>query len=435
LPCQILKEYFMGNEVQAKSSPPAVAPAIAHAPVNLLQRQCACGGEHGVSGECEDCRKKRLGVVQRLAVNSNPTSSVPSIVHEVLRTPGQPLDMETRAFMEPRFGHDFSHVRVHTHGPAAESARAVNALAYTVGRDIVFGAGQFAPTTNAGRRLLAHELTHTVQQANGAAGIQQQLSIGAVDDTFEQQASRMEHLISTGDSGKGNAFTELHNFSFGNRLQRRVNPNFVSCNPPSPTIAATTGPNPVGVITAANTRAIELLDNAIGDLQSTRDQIVGGAPVAWPVISDATALALQNRFHIDANDRGVWTRRGEGTVDVVIRRLRGARQILADGAMRYQCLGGASVDFTFGGVHCAGEGCAGDTRAVSCAGASRIVLCAPFWGDPADDQASTLMHECFHIYFSFIGDTGNLGNAHCYEQFVSDLNGITVPPLFVGMCP
>ena len=82
----------MGTEVQAKSTP-TVAPAITHAPANLLQRKCACGGDHGISGECEGCRNKRLGVVQRLAVNTSQVPSVPPIVHEVLRSPGQPLDM------------------------------------------------------------------------------------------------------------------------------------------------------------------------------------------------------------------------------------------------------------------------------------------------------------------------------------------------------
>jgi hypothetical protein len=73
--------------------------------------------------------------------------------------------------MEPRFGHDFSGVRVHTGTQAAESARAVNALAYTVGRSIVFGPGQYSPETNAGQPLLAHELTHMRQQANGSPGM------------------------------------------------------------------------------------------------------------------------------------------------------------------------------------------------------------------------------------------------------------------------
>jgi len=90
-------------------------------------------------------------------------SSVPPIVHEVLRSPGHPLDPATRAFMEPRFGHDFSRVRVHADARAAESARSVNALAYTVGRDLVFASNLYAPQTD-GRRLLAHELVHVVQQ-------------------------------------------------------------------------------------------------------------------------------------------------------------------------------------------------------------------------------------------------------------------------------
>lgn len=93
--------------------------------------------------------------------------TVPSSVHDTLNSRGgQPLDTPTRAFMEPRFGHDFSQVRVHTDERAAESARAMNSLAYTVGRDVVFGQGQYAPTTTIGQRLLAHELTHVVQQTN-----------------------------------------------------------------------------------------------------------------------------------------------------------------------------------------------------------------------------------------------------------------------------
>ena len=92
-------------------------------------------------------------------------TAVPYVVNEVIASPGQPLDAATRAFMVPRFGHDFAQVRVHTDAKAAESARAVDALAYTVGRDIVFSVGQYAPQTTTGRRLLAHELTHVVQQS------------------------------------------------------------------------------------------------------------------------------------------------------------------------------------------------------------------------------------------------------------------------------
>ncbi len=98
-------------------------------------------------------------------------STAPAIVQEVLRSAGQPLDAATRAFMEPRFGHDFSGVRVHTDAKAAESARAIGASAYTVGREIVFGAGQYAPAKTEGQRLIAHELTHTLQQTNATGSL------------------------------------------------------------------------------------------------------------------------------------------------------------------------------------------------------------------------------------------------------------------------
>jgi len=92
--------------------------------------------------------------------------AAPSIVHETLRSPGQPLDVATRAFFEPRFGMDFSQVRLHTGSIAAQSTRAIEAKAYTVGSDIVFGAGHYSPSSTTGQRLLAHELVHTVQQGS-----------------------------------------------------------------------------------------------------------------------------------------------------------------------------------------------------------------------------------------------------------------------------
>jgi hypothetical protein len=113
---------------------PAAAPAssLARARNLLLQRKCACGGTLGPTGGCEECRKKRgTGMLQRLTtqpstLNPQP-SGVPPIVHEVLRSVGQPLDPATRAFFEPRFGHDFSQVRIHGDTKAAQSAQAVNA--------------------------------------------------------------------------------------------------------------------------------------------------------------------------------------------------------------------------------------------------------------------------------------------------------------------
>lgn len=88
--------------------------------------------------------------------------------------PGHPLDPARRTFVESSFDHDFNQVRLHTDAKAAESAQAVGARAFTVGRDIVFGAGQYSPDTNEGRRLLAHELVHVVQQRALGAAMQRQ---------------------------------------------------------------------------------------------------------------------------------------------------------------------------------------------------------------------------------------------------------------------
>jgi hypothetical protein len=110
------------------------------------------------------------------------TTTARPTVFEVLRSPGQPLDAETRAFFEPRFGHNFSTVRIHTDAKAAESARAVNALAYTAGNHIVFGARGYAPKAEPGKYLLAHELTHTIQQQIGSGD-----SRLTIMDSFEHE--------------------------------------------------------------------------------------------------------------------------------------------------------------------------------------------------------------------------------------------------------
>lgn len=138
-----------------------------------LQRKCDGGG-----CGCDDCDRRKL---QREA--TGPASErVPSIVHDVLRSPGEPLDRPTRRQMESRFGHDFSRVRVHRGERAAASAAAVGARGYTVGADVVLGRG-------AGPHTLAHELAHTIQQ-EGATRTGP-LEIGRADDPLERAADGM----------------------------------------------------------------------------------------------------------------------------------------------------------------------------------------------------------------------------------------------------
>jgi Domain of unknown function (DUF4157) len=154
----------------------------------LLQRKCACGN-HASGGECAGCREEREKTLRRTAVNSEPISAVPPIVNDVLRSPGQPLDAETRAFMEPRFGFDFSQVRVHTDANAAQSASAIDSRAYAVGSHVVFAAGSYAPDTLAGKALLGHELAHVVQQRATAVSPDHHLRVGDRGDPLEGEAA------------------------------------------------------------------------------------------------------------------------------------------------------------------------------------------------------------------------------------------------------
>jgi hypothetical protein len=152
--------------------------------------------------------------LQRVAGNSSVNSF---LTEDQERSPvldvvdsggGQPLDRNTRAAMEAGFGHNFSDVRIHTGGKAAESARSVQAQAYTVGNDIVFGGDNYAPDSSAGRRTLAHELTHVVQQRSGpvdgtpAAG---GVSISDPSDRFEQAAEHTADRIMAGSGSASSA--------------------------------------------------------------------------------------------------------------------------------------------------------------------------------------------------------------------------------------
>jgi len=155
----------------------AVADRIMRSPVGpaAAATPCSCGTHD--EGMCDECRQKTAGISRKAAGSGSPRASHP-VVDTIKRSSGKPLDAPVRALMESRLGHDFGDVRVHTDALAAESAQSVNALAYTAGKDLVFGEGQYAPGDSAGQKLLAHELVHVVQQDGdaGANRIQRQPS-------------------------------------------------------------------------------------------------------------------------------------------------------------------------------------------------------------------------------------------------------------------
>ena len=183
-------------------SPMRIPTTAASGPSGLLQRKCACGKVAGPDGECEECKKKREPgpTLQRKsgqgAAPGQSFTDAPPIVHDVLRSSGQPLDSGTRAFMEPRFGYDFSRVRVHTDSRAAKSAEAVKAQAYTVGSNIVFGANPGGAGNVSQQRLLAHELAHVVQQGGRQPG--GSLQVAPATDSAEGAADRAADQVLSG---------------------------------------------------------------------------------------------------------------------------------------------------------------------------------------------------------------------------------------------
>lgn len=137
-----------------------------------IQKKCTACGSGGVT--CPECAKEDEKETLQTKAEGEETPQVTSGLESqinAIRGLGQPLPLSVRGFFEPRFGRDFSGVRVHQDVRAAESAKAINARAYTTGQDVVFGAGEYTPETPEGKRLLAHELTHTIQQKS-SSGVQ-----------------------------------------------------------------------------------------------------------------------------------------------------------------------------------------------------------------------------------------------------------------------
>jgi hypothetical protein len=195
-----------GNEYEQEAD--RISELVMQVPERKPQGACACGGA------CPKCQAKRADQgskplqTKRVSSSDPGQTAAPTIIQEVLRSSGQPLEAATRAFMEPRFGHDFSQVRIHADAAAAESAWAVDAPAYAAGRHIVFGAGRYAPHTVAGRHLLAHELAHVLHQDDGrvyrkGSGVK----LGQPTISTDREAARRkgEELRKVIESGKWDA--------------------------------------------------------------------------------------------------------------------------------------------------------------------------------------------------------------------------------------
>jgi hypothetical protein len=177
--------------------------------------------------------------------------------------------------------------------------------------------------------------------------------------------------------------------------------------------------DPRAVLQTAEDRAVEMLNGVISELSRIQGQVRGGAIPAPPVFSALVAASMRARLRLNAADPRVWTRRGPGTAEIVIRWYNNLRKIAT--GVRYICLGpdceGQDWAYTFPTTQ---------TRT--------IFLCRPFWGASPDNRALTIIHELAHLYYGLVERGGGAGNVNCLEQFVADFHGVTVLPPFMRAC-
>ncbi|MEK6336868.1 MAG: DUF4157 domain-containing protein [Acidobacteriota bacterium] len=400
----------------------------------ILQRKCGCGNHTFGGGPCSECQTKQSSLgraVRNPEIETANSGSVPRIVHDVLHSPGQPLDTSSRSFFESRFGHDFSRVtahisrqvapsgelsmgaandrfeqeadqvaqrvshsapplrssttphydfsrvRVHTDVQAAQSARAINALAYTVGENIVFGAGQYAPGSKQGNRLLAHELTHVAQQEGSSPT--QQIQRKVVDDNAH-----------------------------------------VTCR--------ATRPGAVAAITSAEADAIVMAEGAAAEIRS---RLALHALV--PAIGESPGLrrfrdSLWRRFGFDYNLAQV----RNTNLPLLARRYELVASWIRRLNHRYPC-GAVGVEPPGDCTTQPGVGLAWTSS-----GIDQTALCDGFWNQPAaDDRAETILHEWFHFGFDWLGDCeqrNNQNNTVCYDMFAGEIAGTVTAADYAACC-
>jgi Domain of unknown function (DUF4157) len=429
----------MPEAAHAHAEPSAVPVVKVAGSAVHLQRACDCGGSAGPSAKCAECEaEEKLGVRTKLTVNTpgdayeqeadrvadlvvagrdagaitslglsgpadlqrregaseeeeddaiqkKPASGAQSGVCRSFSSRmtaaakgGRPLDAATRAAFEPRFGHDLSHVRLHDDAAASGLSRDINARAFAHGNDIYFSAGQFDPHREVGRRLLAHEITHTLQQGGGSA------------------------------------------------IRRLVHSKSV-CPPNAHGAPA----KPLDVLTDTDKRAAHL------SLGTSHVLNLESVTFTDPVLSSPQAFnAYKERFGTAPKSGSNWRSRFRKKtfstekeavsheLDAVSENYRKIAKWF-EGDVRYRCPGTAS--YTIPG--CAEAKC-GTAFAQSCPGSRTMGVCPAFWSMVSDDsRAATLIHEAVHARLGFRGHKtatldNRIRNPECYEAVVSDVYGL-----------
>ncbi|MCF0048670.1 DUF4157 domain-containing protein [Dyadobacter sp. LJ53] len=325
----------------------------------VLQRKCA----HCEKEEEQAHRKPMSPFIQ--TQRDEGGFEVPERISSRISTArggGGSLTGETKSFMENRFGNDFSNVKIHTDATAVQLSRHLNAQAFTVGNDVFFNEGKFSPETDSGKRLLAHELTHTMQQS-------------------------------------------------GN-VRRLVNARNVTCHATGLINPNLTGAEAVQAIADADAEAVRVLQNAEDTLQNALNDVVAGNP-ADPALN----LILQEELGLDLDNAG-----DRRQIRIAISRIARVRTTLESGYLRYMCRGGNNVSL----VGCSAASCDADTFAFTCPGNRLVVLCQHFWDSPGERAGTILHEVFHIWFDMDHGNQTKFANATCLEGFVRRVDGQAV---------
>jgi len=339
---------------------------------NQIQRQVE---EEPEEEEEEPVQAKSLGN------KSHPTANIIQRRIQSINGSGRPLSASNRAFFEPRFGRDFSGVRVHTDSYAAGLARSVNAKAFTRGKDIVFGSGQYSPGSSSGKRLLAHELTHVLQQGGSRSGSPDKLQRTVLNTAFSCPANTA--------GAPNNPLAEMQ--AIDARAQQMA----------------------MGLSNILWLDSILVLDPSIPWTEFIPYTLYFG----WP---EAVGGGFRNRFTGAIRP----TRRQAASEEMA--RLSDRFNTLATylaGPIRYRCRQVGQL-VMFGGCT---DRCKAHYLAITCIPTDNrtIVICPGFWAlNNRDQQAGVIIHETVHMRFNFKSeDSATLAqrgrNAECYATFAA----------------
>lgn len=345
------------TRARARAPAPAARRAPGHAsalapPARAMQPRCACGGKAGAGGSCEECARRRRPELQRRARPGAPSDGAGG-ASALPTSPGRPLDGMTRRFFERRFGHGFGDVRVHDDARAAAAAREADALAFTCGRDIVFAAGRYEPAAPHGLRLLAHELTHVVQQRTGLAAARDSRH----DDPAEHEAERNAERLHTREPMRFDMRAPA--------LARQPAPDA----PADPSAGVDCSEPQQRALERARQQALRWLARALSRLNDY---------IAAPLERAHRAVREALQRHFGRHDAPVAAR-----VQTVLDRSHEDLDARA----------ADSADF-----ECHGEGDASCLNNGAFARGSLIVLCPPFFeaDHSLNDRAAALIHETAH---------------------------------------